>query len=677
MSDDNDSDQHYDSDSDHDESQESSSDEAGNGLFDLEASEGDSEKDGNLNGGFDSDDDDYLESFPRFMQLPPELREMVWLAFCPDLTASPRVFGVSTMGPVASKLMPGPSLEDQTAPMRTLLAIHGETRAMGLRSSPHQFTLQDGVCIRYHEENDVIHIHIPPNFDEDEIFLAIQQLGGQPRNIAVPYDFTDTHFADLCYLLPDVRRVFILFEDLDMGELSTKDHAWVVSDDVHHYYTEVQEVGEAGLVAALPSLFCWPDIDHHRDFALHNINYSNTGGSAFETRIQACRDWLADPLLYSDVLIEDDTATEEEKAEAAARLQSIEVWPMIRFNYDSGLEQFARMKAWEGPWDEYDSASSASDDPPDEYESEGIDDGTIDGDSSTDDEDDLHIDNSSDHDAPGRLLGSSSAIHNHLAAQFSSDDDDEESDHQGNNAEASESDEEEGEDGSGSRATSKPKRRVVDSDSEDESATETEEPPRPAANRRARAVLADSEDESDEDDAGARPAQGRKRRARAVPSDSEDEDEDEDKSPQPSRAQSHRARAIPDDSDDDGDEEEDERDARESATKPKDAEFSSSSEEDSSSDEEEEDDDEDDEPPPPKRLSLAKRLKMEAQRARPGNLGGDDSDADDYGAAPDDDEEDGDGASDHDGTSVAEEEEEDDDDDDDGDGDGGESEGDH
>ncbi|ROW00086.1 hypothetical protein VSDG_03554 [Cytospora chrysosperma] len=648
---DSDRDEHSYNDSDRDEddeSQDSSSDEeaTGNGLFDLEASEDDSEAAYEGQNGFGYDDGDYLESFPEFMKLPAELREMVWKAFCPDLTTGPRLFEIYVMESPLPRLIPGPALENQTAPTRTLLAVNRESRGLALKSSPHTFSLSAGEIIRYHEEKDIIHVVTSSRSDDAAFLLAIQELGDSLQNLAFSFKFLDNILVDACYLLPSVRRLFVLFDESELQDVPVKNYAWTVSENVHHYYSKTQEDGEAGLVITIERMLCWPDLDKHRDFAQENIELRETGWSSLGDNIRVYRNILADPLATSHELSQ-DYVTEEMLTEAVTRIQKIEVWPMVQFNGHDGIQLFNDMKAWDRPWDEWgDSGFSGSDDTEDEYDSEGIDDDSIHDHLSTDDEDDLPgqllADDSSDQGTLGQLLGSPSEANDHLAAQFSSDDDDEgenQADHEDASSEEEEEEEEEDAEDLQTRA-SRPKRRVVESDSEDQSVTETEEP-RPAASRRGLAVLADSEDESDEEgDHGPLPAQGRNRRARAVPSDSEDDDD----MPQLSRTtQNRRSRALPAESDDDDD---DGSETREAVVNQQNA--SSSTEDSSGGSSDDSSDDEDDEPPPLKRMSLAQRLRMEAQHARSGHLDEEDSDADgnDGGASFasfDDDEEDGDG----------------------------------
>lgn len=657
MSDQQDSDEHRYSDSDHDdESQESSSDEAtGNGLFDLEASEDDSVAAYEGQNELDYDDGEDPESFPNFMKLPLELREMVWKAFCPDLTAVARVYQIYLTDERRPRyLLPGPVLQDQTASMRTLLAVNRQARDMGLKSSPHTFSLSAGEIIRYHEEKDVIHVVTSPRSGDTRFQLGIQELHASPKNFAFSLNCLDEGFVDVCYLLPDARRIFILIDDIDLQDVPGEDYAWAVSDNVHHYHSETQEDGEAGLVTTIQQLICWPDVDKNRDFAQQYVDIGDAGQSSIlKDAIRSCRDMLADPLDLSEELSQ-DYVTEEMRDEAISRLQKIEVWPMIQFNGDAGFHLFNDMKACDRPFDEWDSGSSDSDDTEDEYDSEGIDDDSIHDHLSTDDEDDLPgqllTTSSPGHGTLGQLLDSSSETNDHLAAQFSSDEDDT-GENQAGHADGSGSDDQE--EGSRSRA-SRPKRRFVKSDSEDESATEAEEP-RPAANHRGRAVLVDSEDEIDEgdEDALSRPAQGRHRRARAVPSDSEDEDEDD--TPQPSRATlNRRARALPAESADDDDGSE----SREGLANRQEA---SSSDENNSSEESSSGEEGDDEPAPPKRLSLAQRLRIEAQRERSGRLDDEDSDADADGNSQNatfDDEGDGDGIADEYSSEDGESEEE-------------------
>lgn len=690
MSDESDSEEHYYSGSEEgDESHGSDSDDGNHGLLDLEASEGSSDPD--IDADQISHDGSYAEySFPQFMQLPPEIREMVWAAFCPDLASGPRVLelhlhtvvsppGAVHLPDVVHGIIAGPQLESQTALMGDLMAVHRETRALGLKAAPHEFTLSRGEVVRYHEGRDVLFV-----WWEDEILLRgialrFQELGIDAQNLAFPSNLVHLYgddLVDFMYLLPQTRRVFILDED-DLLYNDEEDYDWVVAETIHRYHLDTEEEGEAGLVDPVSRITCWPDLDNHRGFAEEKVTKTEDC-QWWRTTILDCRRRLEAPLENSRELNDDDLS-DEEKTEAVRRLQSIEVWPMIRFSFEDSVDHFYEIKenkrvgrltnvramALSLPYDIdpygdnwIDDDSLPDYDPRDDSPS-------IDGEDTTIAQNlaqrifgrshgDPHgsssqsLDDSSEIDSE---IDDSSGIGELPPANFSSDEEVEDQDHATINSDS--------EDESGSQTrTTRPKRRVVASDS-DESATETEQSPVPSK-QRSRAAISDSEDDDGEGPSDLQPARGANRRARAIPIDSEDEDEHgSDDAPQPSRAGRRRGRAVPVDSDDDDDEAEEQvqqpsgakktrrrvvqegsdeedgdgkSDSQDGGAKMKNP-GSSDSEEQSSSD------DEDDDPPPPKRMSLAQRLRMESRQARPRHVNHDDSGADDMNG-------DGDGYSD-------------------------------
>lgn len=656
MSDESDSEeQHYyvGSEEGDDESHDSDSDGANHGLLDLEASEASSEPDSDADRF--SDDGNYAEyHFPKFMQLPPEIREMVWAASCPDLGSEPRVFelhlhtiisppGAVHLPNVVRGIVAGPQLESQTASMRAVLAVHRESRALALKSAPHELSLSNGELVRYHEERDVLFVDMQEDILLRGIALRFQELGIEAQNLAFPASlamaYTDD-VVDLMYLLPQTRRLFILNESDDLSDMGVRfgDYSWANTEMVHRYRLDTEEEGEAGLMYPINRIFSWPDLDNHRQFAEDKVEACDQS-FWWKMSITECRDALGDPLERSQELNDEDLP-DEEKTEAIDRLQNIEVWPMIRFNFGEGsyLGTLGRnlpedIIQWEGSYD----------DTEDEYESEGIDDRPIDDSTSVEDEDELILAQNlaqqifNPHGTSYSVFDNSSDIDELPAANFSSDDEIEVHDPV---TIASDS-----EDDSGSETrAARPNRRVVDSGS-DESATETEQSPGPSK-RHPRATLADSEDDDDEGSSGAGPVRGANRRARAIRIDSEDEDgQDEDDVPQPSRAGRRRARAVPIDSDDDDEDNEEEAQQPSKGTKARrrfaqedsdlededgesDSQGGGAKTKDSGSSGQEgqssSDDDEDDDPPPPKRMSLAKRLRMESNQARPRRLYDDD-----------------------------------------------------
>lgn len=677
MSDESGSEEHYYSGSEEDdESHESESYEANHGLLDLEASEASSEPydDAERFSDDGSYDGTYAEyNFPKFMQLPPEIREMVWGAFCPDLGAEPRVFelhlhtivsppGAVHLPSVVRGIVAGPQLESQTAPLRTVLAVHRESRVLGIKSAPHELSLSNGELIRYHEERDVLFVAWNEEILLRGIALRFQELGIEAQNIAFPYIVcfqNQDELVDLMYLLPQARRLFILDEEEEFQDpdgphpLHFRDYAWTVTEMVHRYRLDTEEEGESGLPVPVGRIFCWPDLDNFPEFAKEHVTRPDDN-LWWSTRITESRLRLWSPLEDSRELNDDDLS-DEEKREAIERLQNIEVWPMIRFNFGGGLDRFYYMES-RGlgrnrlPPDDLSESETSDAGIEDEYESSGIDDDPIDDSTSNDDEDELllggHLGRDTSHPrASSSQLFDTSDIEELPPANFSSDEEGGEQDH------ISLTSGSENESGSQTHA-SRRKRRVVDSDS-DESATETEQTPPPSRRRHGRAPL-DSEVENEDESSDVEPVRGANRRARAIPIDSDDDegdghdndDGDDDDVPQPSRPGRRRGRAVPTDSEDDEDEgvvqkpsgsgrrrgrvvqvdsdevEDGESGSQGGGAKTKDAASSDDEEQSSSADE-------DDDPPPPKRLSLAKRLRMESRQAQLRHLHhDDDSEAD-------------------------------------------------
>lgn len=660
MSDESDSEEHYYSGSEEDdESHESDSDDVNHGLLDLEASEGSSDP--------ESDADEFSDagsyaavaaeySFPKFMQLPPEIREMIWAAFCPDLGSEPRVFelhlhtvisppGAVHLPTIVHGIVAGPQLESQTEPMRAVLAVHRESRALALKSAPNEFSLSDGELVRYHEERDVLLIAWQEEILLRGIALRFQELGIEAQNLAFPSNIIREHtddLVDLMYLLPQTRKLFLLDEEEDLQDLrmSIRDYAWTVGDMVHKYRLDTEEEGEIGLLVPISRIFCWPDLDNYREFAEEHVR--DPGENVGEdSTVDDYRRRLRNPLEDSRELNQNNLS-DEEKTEAIDRLRSIEVWPMVRFNFNEGLDRFhyidTRARFFPDQMSEPES-------PPkymyiqDVYESDGINDDPLDDSTSIDDYDEMLAQDLAQQffqsHGSSDQSDNSSEIDELPPANFSSDEEPEEPDQVTSDSE----------DGSASQArAARPMRRVVESDS-DGSATETHSP-RPSK-RRSRVAISDSEDD-EEGSSDAEPVRGANRRARAIPMDSEDEEGHDDDAdvPQPSRSGRRRGRAVPIDSDDDDDEEglqqpsegrksrrrvlqeesdeedeDGESDSQGGGAKTKDS-GSSDDEEQSSSD------DEDDVPPPPKRMSLANRLRMESRQDRSRHVDHDDSEAD-------------------------------------------------
>lgn len=668
-------DDHTDEDTNHDESQESSRDDHP-GFFDLEASEASSQF--GSEGSLGSDDTTVPSLFPTFLKLPLEIRELIWKSFCPDLDNAPRIFELGLCSHLSGVtfLRFGPHAERQTLPIRTVMAVHRESRALGLKFSPHRLELPDDRgFVPCNMNRDVILFGWKltmggPVVSDAFSLLAQVALGAQhvAFHINILYaDLEDESFASGS-VLPSLRNVFMLG---DAEDFPVKALTWCVSDHIHEYRIEVEEE-EPALGEDFQMTYCWPDPEKYVESERHEIferrlgeiklgedGYTLQDGSLedhLDTRTVLWAGILADtrrelnsrPLSNGTSLESSPTSCSSKSQDAsedkggATERRHVRVWPMTCFMFNSGIQFLEDMRTWQQPWTEWESEcdSLVSQD---EYESDGIDDDPVDESLATDDEDDL----------PAHLLGGSSQAsdlpldHNDLApALFSSDS--EVADTEDHDQDGSQSHDEKK---LRSRAT-RPKRRVIESDSDDQSATETGSV-RASAHRTH--IVQDNSDENEDkdEDTAPKPARGATRRTRPVAVDSEDEDESAEEAPR--REKRARTGAISVDSDDDADEDDPPPQSRPTGRRAHAAVPSGSEDDDSSSSEEPEDEDSSDqEPPPAKRVSLAKRLRMEYRQSRNPRHADADSDeeaggSDSYGGASDDendeeeDESDGDG----------------------------------
>lgn len=113
-------------------------------------------------------------AFPQFLDLPLELRLHIWKLFCPELHGRPRrtsavrgnrprVFPVELVTDPSQTdgtpyiIRPTPSLKQQTATARTLLAVHRESRNEAERSFPDWFAVNQGSgIVRFNAKDDVV-----------------------------------------------------------------------------------------------------------------------------------------------------------------------------------------------------------------------------------------------------------------------------------------------------------------------------------------------------------------------------------------------------------------------------------------------------------------------------------------------------------------------------------------
>ncbi|GKT46110.1 uncharacterized protein ColSpa_06291 [Colletotrichum spaethianum] len=513
--------------------------ENGNGIdfLDVEASEsGDSNSDNSSDS--DSDDESILGEgrrraprafFPEFRRLPIELRHRIWQFFCPDLALLPRVISFQTVcSPKQDSIWESATLENQIAAASAMLAVHRESRELALKAFPDTLAIREGRrIVRFHKQRDVVHLNGQkkswehninvPGFSENVVNLALDTSELDPREMRLFLAF------------PNLKNVFDFAWHSDR-RIPHRLH-WCASDKIHRYEIEqLQKNVHSG--EDLHFIYCWPDVEKHREFAQNKAGLTELCEAAM-TEIAEIRE--DDP----DFMEDDDVA----------RLGEIDYWQMTCFGWEAAdrFEAFLAkhevtdgdMPATDGSDDDDEDGSNDSDDSSDqnEYESDGIDDATIDGESVDEDEDDLLIDTrqeSDDEEEGGASdFGGFSPLRDEDGGMMI--------DGSGPTAHFSSPEPEFGNDRprlSGRRA-----RQVASSDDDEESGEDEGDEPGRGANRRGPVILSDDEDEEQEDE---KPSQSTGRRGRVVLSD----DEEDEEAKNPMRPSGRRARVLPSDDED-------------------------------------------------------------------------------------------------------------------------------
>ncbi|KAF4463979.1 sarcoplasmic reticulum histidine-rich calcium-binding precursor [Fusarium albosuccineum] len=509
--------------SDNDDSSEDSDD--GGGLLDTMAAEGsedessDESSDGEgVNRHFDESS---ITHFPQFCRFPIELRQRVWDFFCPELRARHRVldFGISygtARHPGGGDLpvwtvRDGLALEDQTRNLRTVFAVHQESRAMAAKAFPHSLSIDAGegdAVVAFNRDTDVVLINglgTPPS---NSIF-HLAGFASEIKKLALGgwETLDDVDGSAAASLVSKFELLEDFFICLSSSNCRKAHMAWCTSDLVNHYLTQTYEK-EPGYGEDLQFLYCWPDLDNHPDFAKYQIR-------------REVWDNLPEPL---------DSVLEKELG--------VKAWPMVVFEYERGLRKYEMLQTLGVDVNDDDSESSdesdgeeEDDDGPDldAYESDGIDD------------DEIVEDEYESSDGEGITLHSGPLEPSHLDEDAASDD--------GSGAQFSSPEPETEQPDPAPRGR---KRRVV-SDSDDESDDDVQ-----PSNKRARTeqvVLSDSED--DEDPATSQ-ARSQPRSARVVLSDDEDDASEEDAPKSQPDANSDASDQESDGSEDSEDDEDDE-----------------------------------------------------------------------------------------------------------------------
>ncbi|KAK1469751.1 hypothetical protein CMEL01_01518 [Colletotrichum melonis] len=528
----------------------------GQGFLDVEASEeGNSDSDDSSES--DSEDASILGEyrrkaprvfFPEFRRLPIELRHRIWQYFCPDLDPSPRVFSFQVLpNPRQDTIWESTTLENQIAAVDAMLRVHHESRDIALKAFPDTLAIREGRrIVRFNKERDVIHLNgVKRVWDHN---LKVLGFSENIMNMAMDGSNLDANELRLLLAFPNLKNLF----DFQWHNDRRIPHRlrWCASDLIHNY--EIQQLRRnVDIGEDLHFVYCWPDLTQpqNREFAL-------------KKNLSKDEIWID---LFTELFDMVEEGSLHLKSGEAERLEGVSYWPMQCFGWDAA-DRFDAFRAKHGVADgdkpaadgseddkeeeSGDDSEEDSDDSSDqnEYESEGIDDGSIHEESVDEDEDDLLIDTQqasddeeggggvSDYGGFSPLADEDSMLFDgngprNPTAHWSSPEPESGEDNQPHGGRrrrqiaSSDEDEESGEEEEAEDSGRSTSRRgpVVISDDEDEG---DEEQPSQPTSRRGRVVLSDDDDD-DEEEAAEKPAKPTGRRARVLPSDDDDEDDDE------------------------------------------------------------------------------------------------------------------------------------------------------
>ncbi|KAF4457127.1 hypothetical protein F53441_915 [Fusarium austroafricanum] len=468
----------------------SDSDDDGGGLLDTMAADSSGEESSDEeeeDEHYDMRDDTSDDYFHKFCQLPPELRHRVWEFFCPELCARYRVldfqisYGTARHPEAESAFVwtvrDGIALGDQTKNLRTVFAVHKDSRALATNAFPHSLSIDAGpegdATVPFNRNSDVVLMNglsCPPG----RMVFHLPGFASEIKNFALggPNILDDLSGPDVPSLLSQFTQLEYFYVNVSSTDCQKSSLAWCTSDLINRYQTQTYE-HQPGLGEDLQFLWCWPDLQRHPDFARFQIDRDTW-------------DNLPDPL-----------GSELER-------RGLKAWPMVAFEYERGLRRHEMLQTL-GP-DMGDSDSSDEDEEEDdddgdngpdldEYESDGIDDDEIVETYDPSDEEGISLASGSPAPAPRQLS-----------------DDEDEDDGAGANFSSPEPEPE------SAPAPRGRKRRVV-SDSDEEEDEDVE----PTAKRARTDRVVESDEEDEDEDVQDRSRQ----RSRAIVSDDDDEDENQ------------------------------------------------------------------------------------------------------------------------------------------------------
>ena len=247
-----------------------------------------------------------------FLRLPTELRWSIWSHFCPELAFQPLLLKFD-INEDNGNIRNGPTLESVTATVRTVLAVHQDSRLFALKVLPDTLSFGGGYdLVRFHKERDVVVIvadfdlppkrdsglRLVPGFSEFVVNLMMQAEG----------KLLEIKWLQFYCCFPNLK---VLFQEKFLRDKpGDEDPSWYQSNLVHHYTDESYIV------------HCWPNLTHHRDYARRHIQSEEfpVGIGVAEWALWNVED-SAQTVICPCVLTEHELD----------HLAGIKLWPMITY----------------------------------------------------------------------------------------------------------------------------------------------------------------------------------------------------------------------------------------------------------------------------------------------------------------------------------------------------------
>ena len=210
-------------------------------------------------------------SFPLFLQLPFELRCLIWGLYCPDIHRKSRILTFTVMRDRVPSttwyVVDGSHLVAQTLHQRRLQSIHSETRSLALGVFPDRLDIDScSGIVRFNKSRDIIYMtgeHT--RFSGPEIIRA--DFAAQVENLAVVMAHTmDTEpFATCVNFYKNLKSVYfgqhILYCQKDQL-------AWCTSDFNHHYEIDLfKDQEDSEMNGSVTIKWIYPNIRDHKSWA--------------------------------------------------------------------------------------------------------------------------------------------------------------------------------------------------------------------------------------------------------------------------------------------------------------------------------------------------------------------------------------------------------------------------